>query len=474
MQDKNFDPALRRRLLLLAATGAVTGLLPLSSLGGEDPEDEGEEVTTFALARTGLKGHVVVVGGGMAGATAAKYLRLWGGAGLRVTLVEPDAAYTSNIMSNLVLNGSRTVGSLRYTHADLAAKYGIVRRRAALTAVDVAARRITLSDGGRLAYDRLVLAPGVEFEEAYGLVGSDYLAKTPHAWRAGPQTTLLRQQLAGMPAGGTFVMTIPRAPYRCPPGPYERACVVADFLGKHKGPGAKVVVLDENPGIQAEVHNFTQAFNVVHAGVVDYQPGVTGIAIDPDSKVVRYVDALGTRRVVQAQVVNPIPPHRAAGSRPGGWLAAAGLANGADGRWAKVDVLTYASTAPGASSIHVIGDAAQCGLPKAGHVGNQEAKICADAIVRLLGGGQPDPAPVANSACFSPITATTASWLTAVYQYDPGTQAMRIAGQTHAGPGRITQVDGTPMAPTEAGSINRENFEQMNTWFRSLMGDSFS
>lgn len=474
MQEENRDLALRRRLLLLAATGAITALLPLSSRGGEEPQEADDEATTFALAPTGPEGHVVVVGGGMGGATAAKYLRLWGGAGVRVTLVEPDAVYTSSIMSNLVLNGSRTVGSLRYTHAELAAKYGVARRRAALTGIDVAARRIRLSDGGALAYDRLVLAPGVEFDEAYGLVRSDYETKTPHAWRAGPQTELLRRQLAGMSAGGTFVMTIPRAPYRCPPGPYERACVVADFLARHKGPGAKVVVLDENPGIQAEVHNFTQAFDVVHAGVIDYQPGVTGIAIDPDSRVVRYVDALGTPRVLQAQVVNPIPPHRATGSRAGGWLAAAGLANGAGGRWAQVDALAYASTVAGASSIHVIGDAAQCGLPKAGHVGNQEAKICADAIVRMLAGGQPDPAPVANSACFSPITATTASWLTAVYQYDPATRAMRIAGQSRGEPGQLAQADGTPMAPTEAGRIDRENFEQMNTWFRSLMGDSFS
>ncbi|QJW85021.1 hypothetical protein HK414_20150 [Ramlibacter terrae] len=211
------------------------------------------------------------------------------------------------------------------------------------------------------------------------------------------------------------------------------------------------------------MHNFTRAFEVIHDGVIDYQPAATGIVIDADSKVVRYTDALGTHRVVQAQVVNPIAPHRAAGSAAGGWLAAAGLANGNGGRWARVDVRSYASTAPGASAIHVLGDAAQSGLPKAGHVANQEAKICADAIVRLMGGGHPDPAPVANSACYSPITATTASWLTAVYQYDPATQSMRIAGQTRAGPGQLAQPDGSAMAPTEASRIDAGNFKQMNT-----------
>jgi sulfide dehydrogenase [flavocytochrome c] flavoprotein subunit len=144
-------------------------------------------------------------------------------------------------------------------------------------------------------------------------------------------------------------------------------------------------------------------------------------------------------------------------------MAAAGLNNGTDGRWAKVNVLSYESTAvPG---IHIIGDAAQCGMPKAGHVGNQEAKICADAIVRMLSQQQPDPAPVANSACYSPITANTASWLTAVYQYDPVTGSMKVAanGGLMAG-----------AAPTEAGSISNKNMSDMNTWFKALMGDSFA
>jgi sulfide dehydrogenase [flavocytochrome c] flavoprotein chain len=406
---------------------------------------------------------VVVVGGGMAGATVAKYLRLWGGSGLAVTLVTPDDVYVSNIMSNLVLTGGRSLASLNQPLTALASRHGVQLRRASVQAIDPVARWVSLSDGGRLDYDRLVLAPGVEFPAAYGLSTADYEQRTPHAWRAGPQTQALRDQIAAMPAGGLFVMTIPKAPYRCPPGPYERACLVADHLKTHQGGGARVLVLDENAGIQAERETFTRAFNEVHAGVIDYQPDASAIQIDPSSRVIRWTDLSGGTHSVQADVLNPIVPHRAAGSAPGGWLAQAGLANSVDGRWAVVNVLSYESTAvPG---VHVIGDAAQTGLPKAGHVANQEAKICADAIVRLLGGSQPFASPVANSACYSPITASTASWLTAVYQYDPASRSMKLSADNGSlATGRAI----------ESASISSRNFQQMNTWFSSLMGDSFS
>lgn len=472
-------PLARRRWLMLAGASTITALVP--TLGwGDDDEDEGDSGSGSAVispTATGLTGRLVVVGGGMAGVTAAKYLRLWGGSGLTITLVEPATTYVSNIMSNLVLNGSRTVTSLGYTHGNLSSKYGVNIVRASVTGIDKTGRSITLSDGSTLTYDRLVLAPGVAFEDAYGLTQNDYDTRTPHAWRAGPQTQLLRDQLVAMPNGGTFVMTIPKAPYRCPPGPYERACLVADYLKTAKGAGCQVIVLDENlptdannpyTAIQAEAHSFTQAFSVTHAGVIDYRSGVGNIQIDPDTKVVRWTDALGAPQSANAQVVNPIPPQRATGSAPGDWLATAGLANGAGGKWALVDVLSFECTA--APGIHVIGDASQCGLPKAGHVANQEAKICADAIVRLMSGQQPDPAPVANSACYSPITASTASWLTAVYQYDSVNRKFVVANGDGKGTGGLT----AGAKPVEAASASSENFKQMNTWFNTLMGDSFA
>lgn len=405
---------------------------------------------------------VVVVGGGMAGATAAKYLRLWGGSQVQVTLVESSARYTSHIMSNLVLSGARSLASLEFERRSLVERHGVEIRQAAVESIDPVARSLQCSDGSRLAWDRLIVAPGVDFDPAYGLTAEDYALRTPHAWEAGAQTELLRTRIAALTAGDTFVMTIPKAPYRCPPGPYERACLVADHLKGRLGSTAKVLVLDENDAILAEPDTFGHAFDVVHAGVIDYRPGVRALQIDAASGRVTWTDALGTVQSVTAQAINPIAPQRARGSRPGEWLERAGLANSADGRWAMVDLLRYESTAvPG---VHVIGDAAQTGLPKAGHIANQEGKTCADAVLRLLAGGSPDPAPVLNSACYSPITAGTASWLTAVYQYDPASKTMRIA----AGNGR---TDGA--RATESARIDAENFRRMGTWFTTLMADSF-
>lgn len=471
MKSRTVNAALSRRHLLgLAAGGLSASLLPLS--GWADEDGSGAQPTDNSappeLAPTGLNGkRVVVVGGGMAGMSAAKYLRLWGGSGLEVILVEPDTVYTSSIMSNLVLNGSRSIPSLQFTRDALSTQYGVVRKTASLLAVHPDARTVTLSDNSVLGYDRLVLAPGISFDDAYGLTQADYDSRTPHAWRAGPQTTLLAQQLSAMRNGDVFVMTIPKAPYRCPPGPYERACIVADYLQRSKGADCKVIVLDENPSIQAERHTFELAFTQIHGGLIRYVPGVSNITVHAATRMVSYVDPVAGTRTVPAQVVNPIAPHRASGSTAGGWMAQAGLNNSADGRWATVNALSYESTAPGASGIHVIGDAASCGLPKAGHVANQEAKICADAIIRLLSGGQPDPQPVANSACYSPITASTASWLTAVYQYDATDRKMKIASN-----GGQTMVNGVAATATESDAITSENFRQMGTWFNTLMRDT--
>ena len=460
----------RRQWMGVAAGGLVAGLVPFA--GWADNRNmtvvNRRQTVTSPLAITAITGKkVVVVGAGMAGMTAAKYLRMWGGKGLEVTLVEPDALYTSSIMSNLVLNGSRTIAGLQFSRDTLTQRYGVVRKAGTVVSVNRSAKTVGLADGSSLPYDRLVLAPGVSFDNAYGLTQTDYNTRTPHAWRGGAQTTLLRQQITTMQNGEIFVMTIPKAPYRCPPGPYERACVVADHLKTSGRGNCQVIVLDENPNVQAERHTFETAFTGLHASVIRYIPNVTGIQIDPASKVVTYVDAVGGTQVINAKVVNPIVPHRAVGSETGGWLAQAGLNNSADGRWAMVNVLSYESTLLGADGIHIIGDASSCGMPKAGHVANQEAKICADAIVRLMTGAQPDAQPVANSACYSPITANSASWLTAVYQYDPTDRRMKVANS-----GGQIMVNGVAATATEAATVSQENFKDMGTWFTTLMKDT--
>jgi NADPH-dependent 2,4-dienoyl-CoA reductase/sulfur reductase-like enzyme len=393
---------------------------------------------------TGIKGRVVVIGGGMAGATVAKYLRLWGGTGIDVTLIERDASYASTIMSNLVLNGSRSMSSLQYGYSNLTSRYGIKLVKGDVVTIDPVGRSVTLASGERLVYDRLVVAPGVDFDVLPGLETAAAQAKVPHAWKAGPQTTALRNMITAMPSGGVFVMSIPAKPYRCPPGPYERACVVADWLKRNR-PGSKVIVLDANPGITAEVHSFTDAFDVVHKGVIEYQPGVSISSVDATTMTVN--TSVGN---IRGNVLNLIPPHRA-----GKVIAANGLAD-AGGKWTSVDVLSYeAKVAPG---IHVIGDASATTQPKAGHIANQEAKVCADAILRLFSGRAPDPAPQTNSACYSPITADTASWLTATFAYDPVSRTMQPVAASSG----------------EAAVRSKDNFEEMNKWFTALMGDSFA
>jgi NADPH-dependent 2,4-dienoyl-CoA reductase/sulfur reductase-like enzyme len=364
-----------------------------------------------------------------------------------VTLVEREPRYTSNILSNLVLNNTVAMSGLAFDYARLASAYGITVIQGTAVGADPLARKVivdTASGPRVLDYDRLVVAPGIDFAYPEGLGTAEARAMAPHAWQAGPQTTLLRDRIRAMPSGGTFVMTVPAAPYRCPPGPYERACVVADWLKRNK-PGSKVIVLDANPGITAERESFTRAFEVTHAGVIAYVPDAPVLSVDTATRTIH--TAMGPFR---GDVLNVIPTN--VGPR---LLSDIGVGNAARG-FAAVDVLSYESTAM--AGIHVIGDASATTQPKAGHIGNQEGKVCADAILRMLGGGQPDPAPVTNSSCYSPITFETASWLTAVFAYDPATRTMKAV----------------PGASGEATRASKDHYEDMFVWFRTLMRDTFA
>ena len=439
----------RRKFITLLGSGTLGMLLNGCGGGGGGSSSETSTGTggTGAVSPTvpvsGVSGRVVVVGGGMAGATAAKFLRLWGGSGLDVTLIERDRQYQSNILSNLVLTGQRSMASLAYTHDKLSSAYGVKVVYGNVAEIDPAGKRVHLADNSSLPYDRLVLAPGIAFDTLPGLeTAGDRIV---HAWQAGPQTVTLQQQIAAMNAGGVFVLTIPKTPYRCPPGPYERACVVADYLKTRKA-GSKVIVLDANASIAAEPVTFDTAFNFTHAGVIEYHSGVTINSIDPSTQTLDTSAGL-----IRGDVLNPIPPQRA------GAIVSntAGLAN-VNGRWAGVDVRSYESTA--LAGIHIIGDANGSTQPKAGHIANAEAKVCADAIVRILAGGSPDPSPVTNSACYSPITASTASWLTVVFGYDSATGTMKAM----------------PGAAGEASSATRDNYDDMFVWFNNLMGDTFA
>lgn len=384
---------------------------------------------------------VVVVGGGFAGATAAKYLRHWGKSAVDVTLVDANPTHVSCILSNLVVNGSLGMSNITFGFDTLRQKYGVKPVQGNVVSVDSVNRTVRLASGTVLPYDRLVLAPGIDFDTIPGLNPS----LVPHAWIAGPQTTLLKNQLVAMPTGGTFVMTIPAAPYRCPPGPYERACVIADYLRRKKG-RAKIIVLDANPGIMAEKETFTRAFTQKYKGTLEYYSGVTLTEVDSKNRVAK--TNLGN---IKGNVLNVIPRQRA-----GKIVTAAGLANDASGRWAGVDPLSYESTA--IPNIHIIGDSQATGQPKAGHIANGEAKICADAILRLFNGEQPDPAPQTNSACYSPITSKEASWLTGAFAYDPASRTMKAV----------------PAAAGEAVEWNSGNYEKMFDWAVNLFSDTFA
>lgn len=442
----------RRHFLCAAGASALVVSAALVACGGGGTDastppgsgsTDGATPTPPPPPGTTAKSRVIVIGGGMAGATVAKYLRHWGD-GIDVTLIERSSSYTSNILSSLVLTGQRSIGSLAYGYDALKAKYGVNIVIGDVVAIDPVAVKVTLAGGQTLIADRIVLAPGIDCDLTPGLTGFDAM---PHAWKAGPQTTLLANQLQAMRAGGTAILTIPKAPYRCPPGPYERACLLADWLKVHK-PDSKLIVLDANPDFVAEKDNFSNAFLGLHGGVIEYHNNAEVTQADPASMSVR--TAGGTFR---GDVINLIPRQRA-----GALLAAAGLANATEGRFGAVNVLSYASTVPGAEKVHIIGDASATTQPKAGHIANQEAKVCADAIVRLLAGGQPDPAPVTNSSCYSTITMSQASWLHAVFQYDPAAKAM------------VASAAGTGAS----GGWSSGDFKDMNSWFNALMADSFA
>lgn len=411
---------------------------------------------------------VVVVGGGMGGAALAKYLRLWSGRAIDVTLVEPSATYVSNIMSNLVVTGEVKRSTLNFDYKKLVARYGVKVVKGRVTQIsDPAAgvREVTVSDGGNtitLLAEKVALSPGISFEPV-ARFGGGPVVPILHAWVAGPQTDLLKDELAAMPDGGRFVLTIPKAPFRCPPGPYERACLVADFL-KRKKPGSKVVVLDENPGIVAEAQNFGNAFSETYRGVLVYRPGMKVVGVSNNNRTVRYKPVSAAENdpyvSLKADVLNVIPPNRA-----NAIVQAAGLADASG--FAPVDVRTFESTIAGKRGIHVLGDASgNTGLPKAGHVGNQGAKICAAAIISKLSGTPVEKGPVANSACFSPISSTKASWLTAVYHYDAEQKKMAVKAMSN---GKLVPAD-----PVEASGPTAENFDQMKVWYKVLMDDTFA
>jgi len=359
-------------------------------------------------------GRVVVVGGGYGGATAAHYLRLWGGA-IDVTLVERDAMFDSCPLSNLVIGGHQQMADITRPYGALEA-LGVKRIQAEVAAIDAARKQVRLADGRTLPYDRAVIAPGVDFVpgEVEGLAGAAAQQSILHAWKAGPQTLALRRQLQDMPDGGVFALTIPPMPYRCPPGPYERACLVAGYFKQSK-PKSKVLLLDANPEIQSKKVLFERAFAEHYQGLIEYRPNNELKQVDAATRTAKF-----DFDDVKADVLNVVPPQRAAEL-----VRSAGLVN-INNRWVGVHWLTMESTA--APGIHVIGDAVFGAplMPKSGHLANQHAKVAAAAIIQLLKGEPINPTPVMANTCYSFVTVSEAIHVCSVHQYDVAEKTFKV------------------------------------------------
>jgi NADPH-dependent 2,4-dienoyl-CoA reductase/sulfur reductase-like enzyme len=284
-----------------------------------------------------------------------------------------------------------------------------------VTTIDAEKRVIKLASGAELPYDRLILSPGVDFmwETLPGMAQAGAKDKVLHAWKAGAQTVALRKQLEAMPDGGVYAMTIPLAPYRCPPGPYERACQVAHYFSQAK-PKSKVLILDANDDVTSKGPLFKKAWAERYKGIVEYRSKHTLTDVDVAGSTLKF----DFNDPVKADVLNVIP-----GMRAGDLAVKTGLAT-ANKRWCEVDFLTFESKA--AKNVHVLGDSIQIapGMPKSGHMANQHGKTCAAAVVALLTGKTPNANPIYNNTCYSFVSAEDVVHVASVHRYDAEKKTM--------------------------------------------------
>ncbi|PKO25483.1 MAG: flavocytochrome C [Betaproteobacteria bacterium HGW-Betaproteobacteria-8] len=367
--------------------------------------------TQALIQSSGNKPRVVVIGGGFAGSTVAKYLRNWSNAGIETVVIEPNPYFISCPLSNLVLGGSKQIDELSFSYDALKRNHGIHWVKDTVLSVDPALKKIKTARG-ELTYDKLVIAPGIDFiyDQLPMLQSEEAQQQVPHAWKAGPQTVNLHQQLAAMPEGGVFAISIPKAPYRCPPGPYERVCQAAFYLKQHN-PTAKIIVLDANPDIVSKKGLFIKVWSEMYAGMVDYRPNSSIVDLDVAQRQVKT-----EFESVSADVLNVIPPQRA-----GKIAQMLGVAN-IDQRWCEVDFRTYESKV--ISDIYIVGDAVSAGLPKSAHMATSQARVCASAIVAAFSQIEPDPAPVFANTCYSFVSDRMAMHVAHVYRYDVAKKIM--------------------------------------------------
>ena len=432
---------LHRREWLIGA-----GALGLTSLTG-CASDTGAALSSTAGGRVPAKARVLVVGGGYGGATAAKYVRLFSQQKIDVVLIEPGDAFVSCPISNLVIGGSKTIADVTARYDTLASKHGVRVVKDMVVSIDPVKKVAVLASGPTIAYDKLVLSPGVDlmFDSVQGLRAAQGEGRILQAWKAGPETVALRKQLEAMPDGGTYAITIPLAPYRCPPGPYERACQVASYFKAAK-PKSKVLILDANPDVTSKGPLFKKVWAEQYAGMVEYRGQHNATAVDARTNTVKF----DVQDDVKADVLNVLPAMRA-----GAIAVQTGLAN-SNARWCNVNYLNFESTA--AKDIHVLGDSIQIApaMPKSGHMANSHAKVAAAAIVAELAGWEINAAPMLTNTCYSFTDAKSVIHVASVHEYVAAEKTFK----TVAGSGGVSS------APNEQEGLYAWN------WARTIWADT--
>lgn len=398
--------------------------------------------TLMAAARP----NVVIVGGGAGGATVARYLAKAAKGDINITLIEPTRTYYTCFFSNLYLGGFREFSSIGHSYGKLASEFGINVVHDWATAIDRNKKTVALASGSSVSYDRLVVAPGIDFKyETVPGYGIEAANRMPHAWKAGSQTQLLKAQVEAMPEGGKFVMVAPPNPFRCPPGPYERVSMVAHVL-KQKNPKAKIIVIDPKEKFSKQAL-FQAGWASHYEGMVEWLPAsIAGkiTRIDPDAMEI-HTEA----EVFKADVANIIP-----GQKAGHIATSAGLAN--DSGFCPIVPATMQSQVD--ENIYLVGDSTIAGdMPKSGFSANSQAKVAAMAIRSSLSGSKLFPARFANT-CWSLIAT------------DDG---VKVGAKYEATPDKIAKTEGFISKTGEDAALRKRTYEESIGWYQGITADIF-
>ncbi len=390
---------------------------------------------------------VVVIGGGYGGATAAKYIRLLSDGKIDVTLIEPNKEFISCPLSNLVIGGSRKLANISRPYSSLAKNHGVRIIHEVASAIDTRARTVTLSGGTTLAYDKLILSPGIELDmgSIEGLADAHANGQILQAWKAGAETVALRRQLEAMPDKGVYAISIPEAPYRCPPGPYERACQVAWYFKNFK-PNSKVLILDANQDVVSKPGLFKKVWSEQYKDIIEYRNQHKVIAVAPKEGLIKF----DVQADVKADVINALPAMKA-----GKIAQQTGLATMAGNRWCEVNYQSFESAV--AKDVFVIGDAIQVAplMPKSGHMANNHGKVAAAAVVAQLNGWEINPAPMLTNTCYSFVDDRSVIHVASVHEYVAAERTFKV----------VSGSGGVSTGPTELeGSY-------ANHWARTIWSD---